>query len=128
MRHGMIAETAATADLFARPAHPYTQHLLASEPKGSPLQAQPTAREVLRARNVSVRFPIRSGVFRRVTGHVPAVDAIDLNVHAGETLGIVGESGSGKTTLGLALLKLLPSSGTIIFDGQDLQNRKDRDL
>jgi microcin C transport system ATP-binding protein len=128
MRHGMIAETAATADLFARPAHPYTQHLLASEPKGSPLQARPTAREVLRARNVSVRFPIRSGVFRRVTGHVPAVDAIDLNVHAGETLGIVGESGSGKTTLGLALLKLLPSSGTIIFDGQDLQNRKDRDL
>jgi microcin C transport system ATP-binding protein len=124
MRHGEIVETATAASLFENPQHPYTKMLLAAEPKGPPLPAQPDAPEILRGRSVQVRFPIRSGVFRRVTGHVDAVAGVDLSVRAGETLGIVGESGSGKTTLGLALLRLVPSAGAVTFEGRDLQALK----
>ncbi len=128
MRQGEIVEIADAAALFAEPKHPYTRMLLAAEPKGPSLPAQPDAPEVLRGRNIQVRFPIRSGVFRRVTGHVEAVAGIDLDVRAGETLGVVGESGSGKTTLGLALLRLLDSDGAISFQGQDLAALKPREM
>ncbi|NUN97221.1 MAG: ATP-binding cassette domain-containing protein [Candidatus Omnitrophica bacterium] len=54
-----------------------------------------------------MHFPIRSGVFSRVTGHVRAVDGVSFEIHPGETLGLAGESGCGKTTVGRALLRLL---------------------
>jgi microcin C transport system ATP-binding protein len=128
MRHGEIVETASAADLFAHPRHPYTQMLLSAEPKGPPLPAQPDALEILRCREVGVRFPIRTGIFRRVTGHVQAVAGIDVTVRAGETLGIVGESGSGKSTLGLALLRLVSCEGVVAFAGRNLQMLKSREL
>lgn len=63
-------------------------------------------------------FPIRSGILRRVTGHVKAVDGVSFTVGAGETLALVGESGCGKTTTGRALLRLIePTAGTVEFDG-----------
>jgi microcin C transport system ATP-binding protein len=65
---------------------------------------------------------------RRTVGHVKAVNDATLSVRAGETLGVVGESGSGKTTLALAILRLIPSTGPIVFMGQDLQDRRGSDL
>ena len=124
MRRGEIVETAMAAELFANPKHAYTQMLIAAEPKGLALPPQPDAPEILCAKAIAVRFPIRSGIFRRVTGHVQAVADIDLTVRAGETLGIVGESGSGKSTLGLALLRLVACSGQVAFAGRDLQTLK----
>jgi microcin C transport system ATP-binding protein len=59
---------------------------------------------------------------------VKAVNAATLSVRAGETLGIVGESGSGKTTLALAILRLTPSEGPVVFLGQDLRGRRGSDL
>ena len=128
MRQGEIVECAPVGQLFAHPAHDYTRMLLASEPKGPPLMAKPGAPEVLRAGALNVRFPIRSGILRRVTGHVPAVDDVSLSLRSGETLGIVGESGSGKSTLALALLRLTPASGSVTFDGRDLSSLPDRAL
>jgi microcin C transport system ATP-binding protein len=75
-----------------------------------------------------VWFPIRTGVLRRTTGHIKAVDGIDCAVRAGETLGVVGESGSGKTTLGLAVLRLLASTGAIRYDGRALDELSDAAL
>ncbi len=118
MRQGEIVETAPAAGLFVQPRHPYTRALVAAEPKGPPLLPKPDGAEVLRGEDIQVRFPVHSGIFRRLTGHIEAVDGINLRLRAGETLGIVGESGSGKTTLGLALLRLLPSTGLIRFQGQ----------
>ena len=67
-------------------------------------------------------FPIRSGVLiDRTVDYVRAVDDVSFDVRAGETLGLVGESGSGKTTTGYCVLQLLkPTSGSVVFDGQDL--------
>jgi len=120
MNQGRIVETSDTADLFARPQHPYTRHLLAAEPKGRVALANPAAPKLVEAEQLKVWFPIRSGLLRRVKGHIKAVDGVSLAVRQGTTLGVVGESGSGKTTLGLALLRLVASEGAIQFDGGDI--------
>jgi len=120
MTRGEIVETGPPATIFTRPRHPYTQRLLAAEPKGRPPGADPAAPELMRAGDLKVWFPIRSGVLRRVRGHVKAVDGVSLAVRSGTTLGVVGESGSGKTTLGLALLRLTAAEGEIRFAEHDI--------
>ncbi|MEN3791750.1 ABC transporter ATP-binding protein [Fulvimarina sp. MAC3] len=118
MTKGRIVEEGQTREIFENPQHDYTRHLLAAEPKGRPPAANANAEKVMEARNVKVWFPIKTGFFRRTTDHVKAVDGIDLTVRAGQTVGVVGESGSGKTTLGLALTRMISSTGEIVFDGQ----------
>jgi microcin C transport system ATP-binding protein len=117
MTNGEIVERGTTHDIFASPQHPYTKHLLASEPKGSPPAANAKAPVILEAKDLKVWFPIKRGFMRRTVGHIKAVDGIDLAVTEGQTLGVVGESGSGKTTLGLALLRLVSSEGPIVYLG-----------
>ena len=121
MNRGEIVESGAASNVFDAPHHPYTRMLLAAEPSGSAPVVDMSVPPLLRAEGVKVHFPVRTGVLRRVTGHIRAVDGIDLEVRAGETLGIVGESGSGKSTLGMALLRLVPNEGVIRFEGRDLQ-------
>jgi len=117
MNNGEIVERGTTRDIFTSPQHPYTKHLLASEPKGEPPAANAKAKIILEAKDLRVWFPIRRGFMRHTVGHIKAVDGIDLAVKEGQTLGVVGESGSGKTTLGLALLRLVASEGPIVYLG-----------
>jgi ABC-type oligopeptide transport system ATPase subunit len=71
---------------------------------------------LLEVRNLTKHFPIKKGVFRRVVGHVKAVDDISFDIKRGKTLGLVGESGCGKTTAGRTILKLHePTAGEVIF-------------
>ncbi|MEJ0092502.1 MAG: ATP-binding cassette domain-containing protein [Methylocella sp.] len=74
---------------------------------------------MLTARNINVRFPLRSGWFA-AKREIKAVDDVSLTLRQGRTFGVVGESGSGKSTLGRALLKLAPASGAIRFEDRDL--------
>ncbi|MGV8853368.1 MAG: ABC transporter ATP-binding protein [Devosia sp.] len=123
MTDGEIVETGPVGPLFADPQHAYTRHLLAAQPRGVPPPSDPTAPTMVDVTNLKVWFPIKRGLLRRTTGHIRAVDGIDLTIRRGETLGVVGESGSGKSTLGYALLRLLPSKGRIVVLGNELQSR-----
>ncbi|AZO59901.1 MAG: ABC transporter ATP-binding protein [Mesorhizobium sp.] len=120
MTKGKIVETGPTKEIFANPQHAYTKHLLAAEPKGKPPAANADATAVMTGKDIKVWFPIKRGFFRRTVDHVKAVDGIDVTVRAGQTLGVVGESGSGKTTLGLALARMISSTGAINFNGRDI--------
>ena len=76
---------------------------------------------LLEVRDLQVYFPVRTGVFRRHTGDVKAVDGVSFSVEPGTTVGLVGESGSGKTTIGRALLKLIPATaGEVLFEGKSI--------
>jgi len=128
MTDGRIVESGPAREIFERPQHAYTKHLLAAEPKGEPPHHDPRAPVVMEGDGVKVHFPIQRGLLKRTVGYVRAVDGIDLAVRRGQTVGVVGESGSGKTTLGLALLRLLKSQGAIRFSGQDIQGWSSRRL
>ncbi|MBB4166808.1 MULTISPECIES: ABC transporter ATP-binding protein [unclassified Rhizobium] len=120
MTKGKIVETGTVEEVFRNPKHDYTRHLLASEPRGEPPLADPSKPVVMQGADIRVWFPIKAGLMRKVVDHVKAVDGIDLQLRAGQTLGVVGESGSGKTTLGLALTRLISSQGRISFVGKDI--------
>ena len=128
MTRGEVVEQGAVAEVFDRPRHPYTRHLLAAAPRGEPAPADPGAAPVLTADGLKVWFPIQRGLLRRTVGHVKAVDGVSITVRAGQTVGVVGESGSGKTTLGLALLRLIASEGPIAFSGRPIQSLSFREL
>lgn len=124
MNQGELVEQNNTTLIFSEPKHPYTKHLIASEPKGQPALI-PTDKEqhtILKTDQLKVWFPIKRGVFRRTVDYTRALNPINIELKQGRTLGVVGESGSGKTTMGLAILRLIASEGEIHFDGKDLKN------
>ena len=128
MHEGQIVEQAQTETLFDKPQHDYTQYLLDSEPDKRIAEIQPEPKAVIKADNVRVYFPIRKGFFKRKVDEVKAVDNVDVELKKGETLGIVGESGSGKTTLGMALLRLVDSTGQIRFKDQDISEFREQQM
>lgn len=77
--------------------------------------------EYIRVEKLKKYFPVRRGLFKKVVGHVRAVDDVSFAMRRGETLGVVGESGCGKSTLGRTMIHLMqPTSGTVSFDGRDV--------
>jgi len=85
-----------------------------------------TDEPLLSVRDLERHYPVRSGLLRRVTGHVKAVDGVSFDVHAGETLGLVGESGCGKSTTVTTMLGLEePTGGEVRFDGRRLSEFDD---
>lgn len=80
-------------------------------------------------KGVKKHFPIRKGLFNKQVGAVRALDGVDLNVYAGETIGLVGESGCGKSTLGRVILRLLEATeGTVVVDGVDVHACQKKEL
>ena len=76
---------------------------------------------LLQVRNLIKHFAVKQGSFGRVSGHVRAVDGIDFDLAAGETLAVVGESGCGKSTLARLVTRLHePTGGKIVFAGSDI--------
>ena len=124
MQRGKIVEHGEVERVFTAPEHPYTQALLAAEPKPDPAPPCPDAPVVIETKDLKVWFPIKRGVLRKVVGHIKAVDGVSIELRKGETLGVVGESGSGKTTLGLAILRLISSTGPIVFMGNEIDGLK----
>ena len=77
------------------------------------------SKTLLEVKDLCKHYPIRKGLFSRISGYVYAVDGISFTINEGETLGLVGESGCGKSTAGRTILKLIePSRGEIIWRGE----------
>ena len=109
------------------PADPIESVVTAATPRPAA-----TATPLLAVRDLTVHFPIRKGVLRRVVGHVKAVDGVSFSIAPGRTLALVGESGCGKTTTGKALLQLLRTQAVIggetLFRGERLDLLEGRAL
>ena len=143
---GEVVEENTTKALFENPAHPYTKALLACRPglypkryklpvvqdflsnpnyKVPPITNDVKESEIkynntlLEVNHVSIRFPIATNIFGKVTKNFTAVDNISFDIKEGETLGLVGQSGCGKTTLGRSIVGLQKiNEGSIIYKGE----------
>ncbi|MEK6791887.1 MAG: ABC transporter ATP-binding protein [Deltaproteobacteria bacterium] len=84
---------------------------------------------LLEVRNMRTWYPIRKGLFKRIVGHVKAVDGLSLSIRKGMTLALVGESGCGKSTAGKSIIRLItPDAGEILYKGSDLSAMKEGEL
>ena len=117
-----------TERVFEAPGSSYTRALIDAEPDGRPIPLETDAEPLLDARGLSVEYRANRRLFARQAPAFTALSPIDVTLARGETLGIVGESGSGKSTLALALARLVPSSGEILFAGERLDLLQDAAL
>ena len=84
---------------------------------------------LLDVRHLQVHFPIKSGLFKKVVGHVHAVEDVSFTVARHEVFALVGESGCGKSTTGSAILRLIePTGGEVYFDGENLSALNEEQL
>ena len=137
MKDSRVVEHGAIEPVFKAPAHEYTRSLLRAVPRlygpedtagrteGRRKKTEDGKDGLIRVENLRVWFPVKKGLFARTTGHVKAVDDIDLAIARGSTVGLVGESGSGKTTLGRAIIGLQAiNDGSIVFEDTEIGGLK----
>ena len=142
MFRGEKVEEGPVEDIFENPQHPYTQNLLAAVPKLGEMRGQPTPKPLsligqpeksligsvppteevlLDVRNLTTRFSVKGGFFRRTVARVHALENVSFSIKKGATLSLVGESGSGKSTCGRSILRLEePQSGSIKLGNTDV--------
>ena len=142
MYRGNKVEEGPVEQIFENPQHDYTKALLAAVPKLGEMTGKPAPepmrllgtdpsevkpivpkedRVLLDVQNLTTRFPVKGGFFRRTVANVHAVEDVSFKIKSGETLSLVGESGCGKSTCGRSVLRLVePMSGKVMLDGKNV--------
>lgn len=127
MQKGRIAEENNTNEIFKNPVSEYTKSLIANQPSNLNLklkkhhtEQQETLLPVIKANNLTKRYPFHKSVWTWKKEYFEAVKNVSFELLPGETLGIAGESGSGKSTLARLILQLIPSDNGEMFFNKDL--------
>ncbi|RFP89774.1 ABC transporter ATP-binding protein [Rhodobacteraceae bacterium 63075] len=141
MFRGNKVEEGTVEEIFETPQHNYTKALLAAVPKLGEMRGKQypapmkllgrtdqnldpiegSEETLLEVKNLTTRFPVTGGFFRRTVANVHAVEDVSFKINKGRTLSLVGESGCGKSTAGRSLLRLVePDSGEVHFDGKEV--------
>ena len=141
MFRGEKVEEGTVEEIFENPKHPYTKALLAAVPKLGEMSGkdypepmvlmgqnqsdiQPIIGSdelLLKVENLTTRFAVKGGIFRRQIANVHAVEDVSFKINKGQTLGLVGESGCGKSTVGRSILCLEePKSGSVFVNGRNI--------
>ena len=141
MFRGEKVEEGSVEEIFENPKHPYTKALLAAVPKLGEMSGknypepmvlmgqnqsdiQPIIGSdelLLKVENLTTRFAVKGGIFRRKIANVHAVEDVSFKINKGQTLGLVGESGCGKSTVGRSILCLEePKSGSVFVNGRNI--------
>ena len=149
MYQGKKVEEGTVEQIFENPKHEYTKALLAAVPKLGEMRGKDlpepmrlvgvknqnldpitgTTEALLTVNNLTTRFPVKGGFFRRTVANVHAVEDVSFTINRGQTLSLVGESGCGKSTAGRSLLRLVePKSGSIDLDGQNILALSQKEL
>jgi peptide/nickel transport system ATP-binding protein len=129
LQQGRLVETGSVQQILFSPREAYTRQLVEALPRRGVATARRAAGEpLISVRGLKVSFGGRQRLFRH-EADVAAVNGVDLDIAAGETVAVVGGSGSGKTTLGRAMLRLIaPAGGEIRFQGRDVTSTHDREF
>ncbi|NKQ40597.1 MAG: ABC transporter ATP-binding protein [Sulfurovum sp.] len=127
MHQGKIVEHNTTLSLLNSPKHPYTKLLLDVVPNR--YRYHEKNKEIaLKVSDLSVKFPIKKGIFKRIIDYFIAVDDVSFDIYEGESFGVIGESGSGKSTLAAGILRLTNATGDIELFGEDILSLDKRSL
>ncbi|KFB09799.1 ABC transporter ATP-binding protein [Nitratireductor basaltis] len=133
MRHGEVMESGETAKTLLEQQHPYTRQLAEASThvpaKARHMETKGASAPLLDVENVVRDYRLRRRSIFAPPGSFRAVDGVSFSLKPGETTALVGRSGCGKSTLARMVLALdRPTSGSILFNGQQLENADDADL